>query len=673
MPLNHPTATASAPAAGIARQSCAPEPDRIEAAIAALVGTHGESHRQRIDQGVRQVALRWSDSDGDASAFVKFCTDQFVAPAADLDRLLKRLEGALEQIQGHLYELHRNLRRHSDLAGDSFPGVDDMLATFDPAPDLSEELYRQRLAFIALLNFPRPDLGTMLAQGPDWDNAQWASARIAQFFGARIPKELSQRARKTGHACSQWVAKFHIPVGTLVDSTGKRWYQPDRALLTHWLVREEIKGQYGSPQALERQRALASVMSRAIDGTIPAAVMDRTSTADWDCQRNTLGGQPVGDQATVGLVRYEKWLEHFALAREFDRHHPDHPTAISRKFDLAREMSEQSVEALLTFLLEHPIRTELAGSLRKRIGRTLEPFDIYFEDFADPRPSEELNAAVRGRFPDEGAFERALPQVLRDLGFTADDAAFLGTRVRVEIARGSGHAMRPMLPEYSAWLRTSRLKDQLGWDGFDTAMHELGHNLEQLCSTNFVPRPALRGVPNTACTEAFAFLYQSLARRVLGIEAPGGEARAFAIDSVQTMLAACQIAGPSLLELHAWRWLYANPNCTAAALREKVLEVADQLWERFYRRDFGAGHGHLLAAYQHMIGHPLYLADYTLGHVMSHQIRSFMRGRDIAAETKRITSIGRFTPDLWMRRAVGGPVSCDSLVRDCAESLRVLG
>ena len=280
-----------------------------------------------------------------------------------------------------------------------------------------------------------------------------------------------------------------------------------------------------------------------------------------------------------------------------------------------------------------------------------------------------MDTAVAARFPDEKAFQAALPQVLRDLGYCAKDADFLGTRIKVEIAKGSGHAMRPLLTEYGAWLRTSRLKDQLGWDGFDTAMHELGHNLEQLCSTYFAPRPALRNVPNTACTEAFAFLYQSLGKRVLGIEATDGADRAFAIDSVQTMLAACQIAGPSLLELQVWRWLYANPTATAEQLRTEVLEIADRLWKRFYERDFGADPYRLLAAYQHMIGHPLYLADYTLGHVMSHQIRSFMRTKDIATETRRITSIGRLTPELWMQRAVGNGISAKSLCEDAAGSL----
>jgi oligoendopeptidase F len=233
--------------------------------------------------------------------------------------------------------------------------------------------------------------------------------------------------------------------------------------------------------------------------------------------------------------------------------------------------------------------------------------------------------------------------------------------------------MRPYLEGYGAWLRTSSLEHELGWDGFDTAMHELGHNLEQLCSTYFVSRPALRGVPNTACTEAFAFLYQSLAKRVLGLEDAAEAERQFAVDSVATMLSACQIAGPSLLELRAWRWLYANPTATPAALRAEVLRIAEDLWKRFYERDFGQDPYRILAAYQHMIAHPLYLPDYTLGHMMSHQIRSYMRGKDLAGETKRITSLGCLTPDLWMRKAVGSPVSAAPLAQDAATGLRLLG
>jgi oligoendopeptidase F len=223
--------------------------------------------------------------------------------------------------------------------------------------------------------------------------------------------------------------------------------------------------------------------------------------------------------------------------------------------------------------------------------------------------------------------------------------------------------MRPGIPEYHAWLRTNRLDDRLGWDGFDTAMHELGHNLEQLISTHFVPRPLLRNVPNTACTEAFAFLYQNKAREVVGIQ-EDDETKAFAVASIEGLLSACQIAGPSLVELYTWRWLYENPETTPEVLRDKMISIADDVWNKYFKDQFGEDPYHILAAYQHMIGYPLYLADYTIGHVISHQIKSHMRGKDLAAETKRICSIGRLTPDLWMKRAVGNGISAKQLIND---------
>ena len=642
------------------------------AAVAAIVETHGEACRERAERGVRQCARSWRESDGDGEAFTAFCRDHFAAGDEDRNRLLDRLETALEQVGGHLYEMRRNLRRWSDLVGDEMPRIDAMLATFDPAPDFAEQCYAQRLAFVALLNFDKPTLEKMLAEGGDWDADRWTEARIAMAFSPRIPKEVADLARRISFEANDFVAHFHVPVGTMVDANGRRWFEADRALLAHWLIREEIKAGYNDPEGLHKQRALARVLGRTIDGTVPRAVMQRSRTDDWDPQHNTIGGGDPGE--LVDLDRYEQWMAQFRLARAKDPHHPDHPTAIDRKFGLEREIPEETVEALLVDLLKAPVRRDLAALLRSRLGRDLESHDIYFEDLFEARSAESLNDAVRQRFPDEQAFEAQLPEVLRGLGFTEADSEFLGRRVRVEIARGSGHAMRPQLGEYGAWLRTNRLKDQLGWDGFDTAMHELGHNLEQLCSTFFVPRKALRGVPNTACTEAFAFMYQGLAKRVLGLEDPAEAERAYHENAISGMLMACQIAGPGLVELRTWRWLYEQEDAaTAAGLRDAVLRISDEVWDEFFAEHFGDDPHHILGAYQHMIAHPLYLPDYALGRMIGQQIASFMKGRDLAAETRRICSIGSLTPDAWMRQAVGGPLSAQAIIDDAAAALRALG
>ena len=88
--------------------------------------------------GIEQCARLWRASDRDADAFRAFCLEHFAATEEDRRRVLDRLEIAIEQVAGHLYEMRRNLRRWSDLVGDAMPKVDAMLATFDPAPDFAE-------------------------------------------------------------------------------------------------------------------------------------------------------------------------------------------------------------------------------------------------------------------------------------------------------------------------------------------------------------------------------------------------------------------------------------------------------------------------------------------------------------------------------------------------------
>ena len=635
----------------------------IEETIESLGGC------DRATAGVNRVAKRWQVSDGDGNAFKTLCEENFVTSDEDRARLLDRYESAMGSIGGHLYEINRHLRRWTDLRGDEMPAVDNVMAMFDPCPDLSDQFYKQKIAFIALLNFERPDLETMLREGSQWSTDTWAEARIGRAFGPRIPAEVNDRARALEHEADMFVSEFHVPVGCMVDESGKSWFEKDRKLIAHWLIREEIKAGYTQDGGIEKQRALSWVMARHIDGTLPKQIMDSTCEGKWSPQKNTIDGGDPGE--LLGPVRYEQLNTQRSVAVDYDKYYDEHPTAIARKFDLEREIPEETVEALMIELLEAPVRKDIAKYLSNKLGRPLEAFDIYLEDIADGASSAELDEKVTAMFQDEEEFQRKIPEVLRGLGFADEDAEFLGTRVNVEIARGAGHAMRPGIPEYHAWLRTNRLDDRLGWDGFDTAMHELGHNLEQLISTHFVPRPLLRNVPNTACTEAFAFLYQNKAKEVVGLPEED-EAKAFALASVEGLLAACQIAGPSLVELYTWRWLYKNPDVTSEQLRDEMLSIAKDVWNNYFKEYFGEDPYHILAAYQHMIGYPLYLPDYTIGHVISHQIKSHMRGKDLASETKRICSIGRLTPDQWMKEAVGSGISAKQLIDDAAAGLSKL-
>mgnify|MGYP006191322399 CR=1 FL=1 len=51
----------------------------------------------------------------------------------------------------------------------------------------------------------------------------------------------------------------------------------------------------------------------------------------------------------------------------------------------------------MTGLLDAPVRRDLAAFMTRKLGRALEPFDIYFEDIVEAKPAAEMNAAVKRR------------------------------------------------------------------------------------------------------------------------------------------------------------------------------------------------------------------------------------------------------------------------------------
>lgn len=106
--------------------------------------------------------------------------------------------------------------------------------------------------------------------------------------------------------------------------------------------------------------------------------------------------------------------------------------------------------------------------------------------------------------------------MLRSLGFSRDDADYISSKIVVEGARGSGHAWGAV----GRW-EPSRLRTRIGdkgmdYKGYNIAVHEFGHNVEQTLSLYNVDHYMLRGVPNTAFTEALAFIFQKRDLKLLG-------------------------------------------------------------------------------------------------------------------------------------------------------------
>ncbi|HXU29907.1 MAG TPA: hypothetical protein VN851_04950, partial [Thermoanaerobaculia bacterium] len=160
-------------------------PVAIDRAIEASVAAHGEEQRARISRGVRQVAARWWAEDGDEAAFSAFCSEQLITDPAELAATAARLETAFEQIYGHLYEVRRDLRRIFDLDLGPIGKADELLGQLDLSAHATDDLFKTKVAFLVLLNFPLDSLGDRLARGASWDRDAWAISRLVETFEQR--------------------------------------------------------------------------------------------------------------------------------------------------------------------------------------------------------------------------------------------------------------------------------------------------------------------------------------------------------------------------------------------------------------------------------------------------------------------------------------------------------
>ena len=240
--------------------------------------------------------------------------------------------------------------------------------------------------------------------------------------------------------------------------------------------------------------------------------------------------------------------------------------------------------------------------------------------------------------------------------------------MEVHPARGSGHASRAELKGYKSYLRTRVERDGMNYKGYNIAVHEMGHCVEQVFSLYEVDHTLLSGVPNNAFTEALAMVMQARDLELLGLGRPDAEAeRLLALDD---FWATYEIAGVALVDVGVWHWLYQNPKATPAALRQAVVRIARDVWNRYYAPVLGGRDVPLLAIYSHMIEEPLYLPDYPLGHIIAAQIEEQVRKAGaLGPEFERMARYGSVAPDLWMQNAVGEPVSAGALLRAAEAAL----
>jgi hypothetical protein len=646
-----------------------------------LTARYGVQQKERIDRGLHQVAEFWRADDGDAGAFEEFVRTNFAGDPATLDTMFNRFQSLLEQLDGHMHEIAREFNQQSDLDLGPVLPFDETFAGYDPSAHVLDDFFNNKLAFTVLLNFPLTTLDERLQNGPTWTRRQWAEVRLAQRFDKRIPADVNLAIAQAGAESGQYISQYNIWMYHLLDPQGQRLFPPKMRLLSHWNLRDEIKANYSDPQTgLAKQRMIQQVMERIVTQTIPQVAINNPNV-DWNPYSNEVKPATVKDSdatsdsrpitnAPEPDTRYATLLKDFHASQKADPYSPTAPTLIDRRFQEDREIPEARVKAMLEQVLSSPSVAQTAQLIQTRLGRPLEPFDIWYNGF---RPGSQyteaqLDEIVAKKYPTAEAYQKDIPNLLIKLGFTTDRARYVADNIIVDPARGSGHAMGASMRSAKAHLRTRVEKAGMNYKGFNIAVHEMGHNVEQTFSLNDNDYTLLQGVPNTAFTEALAFVFQGRDLELLGLPAP--DAKSQAEKTLNDFWGTYEIAGVALVDMGVWHWMYAHPLATPKQLDQATVEIAKDIWNRYYAPVFHKNDVVLLGVYSHMIDSFLYLPDYPIGHMIAFQIEEQMRkAGSVGPEFERMAKMGRITPDLWMERATGRPVGPEALLEATQQAL----
>ena len=650
-----------------------------------LTAKFGEDQKERIIQGVQQVADFWRAEDGGSEVFEAFIERYYAGSKEKRDELFNRFQRISEKMNGHMNEIILALRWQMDLDIGDIEPFDEIFAAYDPSAHITDDMFKNKAAFAVLLNFPLTTLEQRLNEGRNWSRRQWAEARLGQIFDTRVPAEVNQAISEAAAVSDQYIAEYNIWMHHLLTDEGERLFPEGMRLLSHWNLRDEIKAQYSNgDKGLKQQEMIQKVMERIVTQTIPEVVIDNPYV-DWNPYTNEVKKSDVNDSGKAAPqnpvvsnspepdTRFKILLDNFKAVKLEDPYSPTAPTHIRRSFDLGREIPEERVKEMFEAVLSSESVKKVAALIRKRLGRDLEPFDIWYNGFKarGKYTEEELNKITGEKYPDAEAYASDMPRMLMDLGFSQDRAQYLADKITVDPARGSGHAWGAQMRGAKAHLRTRIGKDGMDYKGYNVAVHEMGHNVEQTFSLYDVDYYFLNGVPNTAFTEAIAFVFQGRDMDLLGLASE--DEQAAALKKLDQFWGMYEIAGVALVDMAAWHWMYDNPDATPAQLKEAVLNIARDIWNKYYAPVFGQDDVELLAIYSHMINNFLYLPNYPIGHLIAVQIEEQLnKSGDLGGEIERMCKLGNIAPDLWMEQATGSPVGADALLKVTEEALKVV-
>ena len=641
----------------------------IDRVTKELTTKHGPENAERIERGVNHLTALWFEDDGSSEDFLDFCIKQFIPAGPELDKAFDIAEQQFEAINGYRREL--SLALDYPVVTRTRP-VTELDRLFSRS-GLNIDFYKSKLALAIALNFPYYTNAEKEELGAGWSRKEWAMVRLGDRFDFRSDPDKELDPMPLPDELRDYSSQYFILMDHVLSPDLEVLFPEGTRLNSHHGLRDEIKSLYSRNDPLERQRTISKIVMHIIYQTIPECMIGETSYY-WEPQANKVyvkeGDRFIETDFEPEPDRRYQVLHHNMISRmRQDVRYPEGSTYLSRTFE-NRQMSEEKIVSLLESVVSAPEKKEVATLIEKRIGRTLEPFDIWYTGFSDNKDldMDEVDLMIRKKYPTPMAFQQDIPNILRRVGFQKFEADFIGNHIVVDPVSSGGHANAPQMKGAKAHLRTTFEDYGLNYKGYRIGMHEIGHNIDQIVSTYMTDYYLLKGTPGSPYAEAMADLiaYRSLVG--LGVN-PEYSTREKQANALAAFWFVCEIGSVALHEIRVWNWLYEHPDASVEELKTATIDIAKDIWNQYFAEIFGVRDVPVFAIYNHFISAALYLHSYPLGNIVLMQLEEYFEGRDFATEMIRTCKIGRLTPDLWMIEATGEPLSSEPLLNAMHKAL----
>ena len=624
---------------------------------------------QSAPLGVRQAAALWTAEDGSQADFDRLVAENYCTTDSERLALFESLSRIMENISQSADMLTVELLRPTQLTNASEPQSPDwIMSGYSPLAHFSDDMFANKLAFVTIINFPHYSLEEKNTLGRQWTRQEWAFARMGDIFTTRVPAEVKTRMAQALADAENYIADYNIYMGNLRTEDNRQLWPEDKILLSHWNLRDELKALYGAEGGQEKQEMIYQVMQRIVSQTIPQQAINGAEFI-WKPYSDASEAEPY--------TRYERIL---AVAHAYfaeDPYCPSAPTGIIRNFEEGVEIPAAELDSLFRALVGSTQVQQVAEIIKERLGRDLRPYDIWYDGFKAraSMDEDELSALTRKLYPDANAFAADMWRLLTQMGFYSEDARRIAHHIAVEPARGSGHAWPCLGRKEDARLRTRIPENGMDYKGYNIAVHEFGHCVEQILDMYFIDHYMLSGVPNTAYTEASAFLWQQRDLQLLPNSQTANVNSQMSKDEIfDQFWSMYEIMGVSLVDMAMWQWIYVHPKATPKELCEATMQIAKEVWNQYYEPVLGEHDCILLAVYSHMVNAPMYLPNYPLGHIVQFQLEEHLAQcktqKDFALEYMRIYRLGRLTPKEWLIEAVGTPPTIEPVLRAVENAVR---